>query len=418
MKKVLELTLLNPHADDFVAVPVSFRLVGRRGLRKYGYLLDEPIRRGRRPAILVDGTLSSLFDQSTFIGMPKWLRSLVLRIEIFFWLRINDLTGKVDVYWSADHIADRRAIYVFSYKNCVGAFEQRRETLAAFDHAIINLSHYFIRTQEKVENISKLPNALLHSDSDHAGNPFFQRFFSGRKIDIVLPFAVGRRFAPTRPQSERSLKCAATGSFHNLLHEEPALYYRDFMEFFRTTTYHPVRKLLYENRAELLDWLDCRVSPYRENRERVWLLARLRQAARLDAVQSKYFSFDIVEFYNEHMFAIVGEEISGAPAIGFFEAMACGCVMLGQRGSYYDGLGLEAGTHYLPHDGTIASIRAAIAAVADDPDRLASIAAAGLEYVRKNCTPEAVWDRFERMLCQAIGARALHEVLSCAPVAT
>ena len=400
MKKVLELTLLNPHADDFVSMPVSFRLVGRRGLRKYGYLLDEPIRRGRRPAVLVDGTLSSLFDQATFNRMPKWLRGLILRIEIFFWLRINRLTDKVDVYWSPGEITDRRAIYVFSYKNCVGAFEQRRETLAAFDHAIINLSHYFIRTREKVENISKLPNALLHSDGDLASNPFFQRFFSGRKIDIALPFAVGRRFAAIRPQSERSPKCAATGSFHNLQHEEPAIYYRDFIEFFGVTTYHPVRKLLYENRDKLLDWLDCRVSPYRENRERVWLLARLRQAARLDAVQSKYFSFDIVAFYNEHMFAIVGEEISGSPAIGFFEAMACGCVMLAERGSYYDGLGLEAGTHYLPHDGTIASIRDAIAAVADDRDRLASIAAAGRDYIRKNCPPEAVWDGFERKLCQ------------------
>ena len=283
MNNASKITILNPHADDFVAAPVSFRVVGRRALRKYGYLLDEPIRRGQRPAILVDGTLSSLFSQSAFNCLPKWLRALVLRIEIFFWLRINDLTGKVDVHWSLDDIIDRTAVYVFSYKNCVEAFDRRRKILAAFDHAIINLSHYFIRTREKAENIAKLPNALLLSDSDHAGNPFFQKFFPGRKIEIVLPFAVGRRFSSNKPQPERSLKCAATGSFHNLLHEEPASYYRDFIDFFQTTTYHPIRKLLYENQAKLTDWLNCRVSPYRDNRQRNWLLARLRQVMRLDA---------------------------------------------------------------------------------------------------------------------------------------
>ena len=199
MKKALDITLLNAHADDFAATPVSFRLVGRRGLRKYSYLLDEPIRRGRRPVVLVDGTLSSLINQSIFTRMPKWLRAPILRAEIFFWQRINGLTGKIDVHWSVDSIADRSAIYVFSYKNCVGAFEQRKAVLAAFDHAIVDLSHYFIRTREKAENIAALRNVLLHADSDLGSNPFFQKFFPGRNVEIVLPFAVGGRFSPKRP---------------------------------------------------------------------------------------------------------------------------------------------------------------------------------------------------------------------------
>lgn len=402
MENVFEITLLNAHADDFAATPVSFRLVGRRGLRKYAYLLDEPIRRGRRPAVLVDGTLSSLFSQSAFTRMPRWLRVIVLHLEVFFWLRINGLTGKIDVHWSLDSIVDRTVIYVFSYKNCVGAFQKRKATLAAFEHVVIDLSHYFIRTREKAKNIAQLPNVLLHADSDLASNPYFRKFFPGRSVEIVLPFAVGRRFSSKEPLSTRSRKCAATGSFHNLLEEEPGFYYRDFIDFFKSTTYHPIRKLIYENRAQLADWLECRVSPFRETKGRTRLLHRLRRLFKLDAVQSKYFSFDIVKFYNQHAFAIVGEELSGAPAVGFFEAMACGCVMLGQTGGYYDGLGLQAGRHFLPHDGTIESIRAAIAAVSTDADAMASIATAGIEYVHKNCSPAAVWDDFQRTLARYV----------------
>lgn len=400
MPDAVNLTLLNPHADDFVATPVSFWLVGRRGLCKYGYLLDEPIQRGQRVQILIDGTLSSVIDQFVFSRLPRWMRSLILRLEIYFWLRHNDLTRKVDIYWSADSVPDRRALYVFSYKSCVGAFDERQATISAFDRAVINLSHYFIRTREKVENIATLSNAVLTADSDLTRNPYFRHFFPHSPPLLVVPFAVGDRFAVMRPLDERSAKCAASGSFHDLAREFPSEYYRDFINFFRTDTYHPVRKLLYRRQTELADWLDCRISLYREMNGKNSVIARLRRLLGLDIVQTEYFSFDIVEYYNRHRFAIVGEELSGAPAIGFFEAMACGCVMLGATGNYYDGLGLEPGVHYLAHDGTVESIHAAIVGASQDPQRLAAIASAGRSYIESKCVPRAVWDLLQGSLMQ------------------
>jgi len=398
----VNLTLLNPHADDFVSTPVSFWLVGRRGLGKYRYLLDEPVRRGRRVSILVDGTLSSLIDQSRFARLPRWLRAVILRLEIFFWLRHNELTDKIDVHWSLETIRDRRAIYVFSYKSCVGDFNRRQPIIAAFDHAIVNLSHYFIRTREKADNIVKLSNVRLHADSDLSRNAYFQNFFPKPPPVIVLPFAVSERFAARRTFAERSPKCAATGSFHNLQDEEPRAYYRDFITFFRTDTYHPVRKLLYQRRAEIGDWLECRISPYREMEGKNRLGSRPRKMLGLDVVQSDYFSFDIVDFYNQHCFAIVGEELSGAPAVGFFEAMACGCVLLGAKGGFYDGLGLTPGIHYFEHDGTVESIQAAIFGASKNPKHLADVAHAGLDYVGAHCTPAAVWESLEKNLAQSM----------------
>ena len=389
------LTLLNPHADDFVSVPLSFMLVGRRGLCKYKYLVEEPIRHGLRPSILIDGTLSSVIDQRLFNRFPKWLRDSILRVEVYLWLRFNGLAPNVDVHRSIGTIKDRTALYIFSYKNCVGSFDRRIAAISSFKCALINLSHYFIRTGEKAGNIEKLRNAHLVSEGDLSQNPYFQHFFS-KKLVSVVPFAISDRFTMERPLAERDAKCAATGSFHNLNEEEPFVYYREFIEFFKTDTYHPVRKMLHQHREELSGWLTSRMSPYRETKGNSKSIgALLRNLLRLDVAQSEYFSFDMVDFYNQHQFAIVGEELSGAPAVGFFEAMACGCVTLGQRGAYYNGLGLEPNVHYLQHDGTIESIKEAIDQAIADPARAARISKAGIAYIASHCTQEHVWNKLK-----------------------
>ena len=51
--------------------------------------------------------------------------------------------------------------------------------------------------------------------------------------------------------------------------------------------------------------------------------------------QSKYFSFDIVEKYNNHRYVFIGEEsITGLPGIGVFEAILCGCIPIINDYSY------------------------------------------------------------------------------------
>ena len=63
-------------------------------------------------------------------------------------------------------------------------------------------------------------------------------------------------------------------------------------------------------------------------------------------------AIDIVNEYNKYKFALVGEELSGFPAIGAFEAMGCGCVLIAQK-DFYCGLGLEPNINFLEYDGTI-----------------------------------------------------------------
>ena len=77
------------------------------------------------------------------------------------------------------------------------------------------------------------------------------------------------------------LTCAAVGSFHNLENERPRSFYKDVMNFFQTNTYHPVRKLVYDNQHLLSGYITCAIAPFREGR-----IGFLRK---LDVKQKSYF---------------------------------------------------------------------------------------------------------------------------------
>ena len=173
----MTLTLLNPHADDFIAGPVSFKLANRKALKKYHYLISEPIVRGDKVRVLIDGTLSSLFPQTVFMALPRWMRIIILKWEIKKWLKINQIEDKVEVHWSPDTIKDKSILYLFSYKNCTGAFEERKKVIDQFDLKVINLSHFMIRTAEKGRNAQTLKNVIYTTEADISKTPYFVKYF-------------------------------------------------------------------------------------------------------------------------------------------------------------------------------------------------------------------------------------------------
>lgn len=394
-------TLLNPHADDFVASPLSFKWANRRALRKYSYLISEAVKQKQDVHILIDGTLSSLIPQDFFNILPAFLRKSILRYEIKKWLELNELTNKVIIHWSTETIKDKSCLYLFSYKNCVGAFDKRLKTIEEFDLKLVNLSHFMIRTAEKGRNSQKLSNAIFTSEADITHTPFFQKHFGSNQKIFTLPFMVKDRFTVSKNLSKRDQRCAATGSFHALQTETPQKYYRDFMNHFKVDTYHPIRKLLFKNQSKINNHIDCKISPYRENGS-AWF-------NRFDFSQKSYFSFNIVDFYNSHPYALIGEEIHGLPAIGAFEAMACGCVLLAEEGDFYKGLGLKAGTHYITHDGTIENICAVIDQLNQNQTQVETISKAGLEYVENNCKAPILYQKTIQMIAKHFNGKS-HEV--------
>ena len=129
----------------------------------------------------------------------------------------------------------------------------------------------------------------------------------------MLPFGVGARFK--NQAMERNDKCVATGTFHDLRLEKPSSAYADFIRVSGEYSYQPIRREIYHARDVLVDQITCLTSPFRSGTTRPVLVQLFRK---LDVKQASYFRIDMVREYNKHKYAVVGEEISGFPALGSF----------------------------------------------------------------------------------------------------
>lgn len=331
------LALYNPHSQDFIFKPLSFMLVKRRALQKYIYL-QKTLMQDNRINIYVDYTESSLISVDTLNKLPFFFRKFFIDIELFFWVRLNNLTQKVKFIKSKEF--GLFSLFAFSYKSAINLDKNRVENLLKFKKLYFHLSHYMIRTSDKFRFFEMVKERLvLCGDSDCSNNIYYKRFKKDMKIDfIVISFLPQDRFLSKTEFNARSQKIIATGSFHNLFKEKPKKFYEDFLNFFNMPTYHYIRKDLYESMPNNMDIF---ISPYRQNAKH-----------KLDISQKKYFSFDIVGEYNSHKFAAIGDEITGFIAIGTFEAMACGCVVFCVK-RCVEGLGMKPFIHFVPYDGSV-----------------------------------------------------------------
>jgi hypothetical protein len=382
-KGLAPMILYNPHVDDFMAAPPHFGLLKRKALKKYGFLISESIARNEKIRVLVDGSISAFIPESLFGRLPARLRSLIADSEFKAWLRLNGLGSHVERVKVPRKPVDE-VLLAFSYKAATGPFHLRQALFRQFRHVVFHTSHYFVSTQEKARNLQALDNVVLAGDADISHNAYFQRFFPWyARPFLVLPFAVGERFAVRKAWQDRLPKAVATGTFHDLTLEIPRRKYEDFLSATGSDTYHPLRKAIF-GQAASLDNIDSRISPYRPPEKHS---ALQKFIAHFWVGQKSYFAIDIVDLYNSYQFAVVGEELSGFPALGAFEALSCGCTLLGEP-SAYSGTGLQANVHFIPHDGTLAGLQAAMKTQhRPDPEAVQS--------VLRTMAPAKVFERWQ-----------------------
>lgn len=388
------LVLYNPHVDDFLAAPPHFKILGRRPLRKYGFLLDGLRRRGDRLPVIVDGTASCFVPGRIFATLPQAIRKRIAAEEFRAWLRINSIEPhEVALLGDKDDLSNL-TVFCFSYKAATDGFALRESTLTSCRRVVMHLSHYFLWTAQKAANLQKLPNLILAGDSDIRANAYFRSTFSWyAQSFLVLPFAVAPRFKVGEPISDRSPECVATGTFHCLEYEEPRASCSDFMAITRFNTFHPIRRAIFERKHALKGTVHSLISPYRKyaHGSRLINLAKHFQVS-----QKKYFSIDIAKTYGQYIFAVVGEEGGGFPALGALEAMACGAVLIAQP-QYYTGLELKPDVHFLPYDGTVDGLVRVISAPPGITE-LAELSARAASFVASHFSPEAAFSSWMRSL--------------------
>ena len=220
---------------------------------------------------------------------------------------------------------------------------------------VINMIHF-----SGSENHSKMmeqfhPDLLINEANLATNCKMFQTFYGWCKTDwYIYPFVFQDRFKRIKPFAERQNIAFSTGT---ITYKD----YPDFISVYGDSCDQPIRNYVKKHVRELKGLIDCYNSDFSENANKKMKIhgnegkiMRLVKGAyyKIFASQQKsYFSFNMVDKFNDYKMFVIGEEILGIPGIGFVEGMACGCAYIGMRG-YYEVYGMKEGEHYIGYDGT------------------------------------------------------------------
>lgn len=219
---------------------------------------------------------------------------------------------------------------------------------------------------------------------------------------ITIPFIPEPRFQRIKPFSERKNKAFSVGTITYKTHKE-------FIEVYGDPCDQPIRKAVKDNPEYFAETADCYSSDYNEDDvvkkveagDNPLIAFYKRTYNRLhNGRQKKYFSFNMVEKFNEYKMHIVGEEILGIPGIGYVEGMACGSAYIGLDSPMYRDLGLIPGEHYIAYDGTKEGLRSTIEywQLPENQSELERIADNGYRFVRDNFKGEKVAEKLIKQL--------------------
>ena len=258
----------------------------------------------------------------------------------------------------------------------------------------LSMLHFHGRAEEdkliKEANIS----CFFNESNLQENSELFRKYYNIKKPWVVHPFVFQERFKPIKPFSERKNKVFSTGTITYKEHEE-------FLSVYGDPCDQPARKFVKDNPDFFKDTVDCYSSDYLEGSKIKPYLPTDNKLVRLykqihnrfnTGHQKSYFSFNMVDKFNEYKMCLVGEEILGVPGIGYVEGMACGCAYIGLDSPMYRDLGLIPGVHYISYDGTKEGLKQIVEYYQQDEHQaeLEKIAQTGCEYVRKHFNGPAV----------------------------
>lgn len=284
------------------------------------------------------------------------------------------------------HLEDiRKEDLVILYRHCP---QQLIDADKITSFKALSMIHFWgTKSESKVlEHVN--PDVLFCESDLSKYSEIFKRYYSWYKKDfIVHSFVFAPRFKRIKPFAERENQAFATGTI--TYKKDP-----DFLEVYGEPCDQPIRKQIKDNADCLKSLIYCTSNDYTENVKSTAKIKRNNALTRFykalhyklfESQQRVYYSFDMVQSFNNYKMCIVGEEILGVPGIGFVEGMACGCAYIGQRIGYYEDLGMQEGVHYIGYDGTLDDLKAKIKYYqqSENQDELEFIANAGYEFAQR-----------------------------------
>lgn len=375
---------VNLHANEFLLKPLSKFIWKQSCAFKHKYFFEYLLK---KPDIEVCNYVNpsgfSMFQSIRFLRIFR-------NIEARYVLRKNGISHKQvkmikkkeirpdDIVIGYRHVpsslADMKGIHAFKAISMIHFHGQRSDS-------------------ELIENAQ--PDVLFNESDLGKCSEIFRRYYGWYKGHfLVHPFVAAPRFKRIKPFYERENKCFSTGTITYKLHPEFLTVYGDSCD-------QPTRKQIMTHQEELNPYVDCYNSDYLEDVDMKKYLPsdnkfvhyyKVWYNMRHTGHQKKYFSFNMVEKFNDYKMCLVGEEILGVPGIGFVEGMACGCAYIGQTTGFYEDYGMKEGVHYIGYDGTLEDLKAKISYYQkpEHQEELERIANAGYEFAQTHFRGEIV----------------------------
>lgn len=294
----MRLLFINPHIADLVYTPLSYKIAGRKSLKKYQYL-DKLFH---NYLYYFPTRYASSLSKKILSKLPRFVSFVFIYFEINFWQLINE--RKINKLKKKD--LENSNIFMFGYKFSNDFFDYLIEN--NFKNKIfVHISHYHtFSINEKY--FSKLELKLCF-DNDVEKNEFFKSKFPKYKKDlIIMPFEIKDKFFKNNNISTKKSRIVATGTYHIF---KPGVTGINYLNY---STLHPIRLFIVLKKITCNHFVNY-MSKY--NPSNLFNLIK---------GQKKYMSLDIISEYLLSSHSFVGCEGTGAIAIGSLESMACGCI--------------------------------------------------------------------------------------------
>ena len=390
----MRIVFVNLHANEFLVKTLNKFIFKQSVAIKHKYILDYLLSRDDVEVCSFINKRGLSLSYSTRNRFLQSFRFLDHRIT----MHKNGIPmSKIKVLKHEDEIRHDDLVILYQIFGPQFEFDKRPDAFIA-----VSQLHFALSASAMMEKVD--PDLMFNESNMQQRFVGFNEYFGWfHKQYMVIPFVFAPRFKVIKPFAERQNKAVSVGTV-----TDPGY----LIKYYGHDCLQPARKQVYDNARELTPWVDCFNSDYLEDDKLSKHSANdsklVRTFKRLHdkffvGHQKKYYSFDMVEKFNDYKMCIVGEEIVGLPGIGFVEGMACGCAYLGQTVGYYEDYGMKEGVHYIGYDGTLDDLKAKITYYQqpEHQQELETIARTGCEFVRSHFNGPAAAESLLNNLLEA-----------------
>ncbi len=350
----MRFVFINLHTNQFVVKTMEKYLTKRSFAPKHRFFVEYLLENDFEVACLINKKGSFL---SSYLGIPTGFLSIPLACMEYKTIMKNSglPKEKIKLLKSPAELKDNDVVILYN------VFRDNFIDVDKITCTKIGCLLHFFGTKNEAKQLKHANVSAVFAEANlqKTSKIFKQNFKWYNKKFLTLPFVFQERFKNKRDFVNRKNKAIAMGTL--TINQIP-----DFIEVYGNGIYQPLRKQILDNKDALSDIIDCYISLYNEKNKLKKLkpsdskvIKKLKMIYNLfcSGQQKKYFSFDMVEKYNEYKICIVPEDIQGMPGIGFVEGMACGCAYIGLDYCGYTDIGMVSGIHYISYDGTLEDLR-------------------------------------------------------------